>query len=57
MLFFLDENFPKKAVAFLNDKGHETLDVRGTPQTGIPDHQIFAMAQEMTFGPRTKPKS
>lgn len=46
MLFFLDENFPKKAVSFLNGKGHETLDVRGTPQAGIPDDLIFSIAQE-----------
>lgn len=46
MLFFLDENFPKKAVPFLNEKGHETLDIRGTPQEGLEDSLIFALAQE-----------
>ncbi len=46
MLFFLDENFPKKAVPFLNEKGHETLDIRGTPQAGVTDDLIFTIAQE-----------
>ena len=46
MLFFLDENFPKKAVPFLNEKGHETRDIRGTPQAGVPDDLIFTIAQE-----------
>lgn len=46
MLFFLDENFPKKAVSFLNEKGHETLDIRGTPQEGLADSLIFTIAQE-----------
>lgn len=46
MLFFLDENFPKKAVPFLNERGHETLDIRGTPQEGLEDSLIFAIAQE-----------
>jgi predicted nuclease of predicted toxin-antitoxin system len=46
MLFFLDENFPKKAIPFLNDKGHETLDIRGTPQEGLDDRLIFDLAQE-----------
>jgi len=46
MLFFLDENFPKKVVPFLNEKGHETLDIRGTPQEGLSDNLIFTIAQE-----------
>jgi len=46
MLFFLDENFPKKAIPFLKDNGHDTLDVRGTPQSGISDNLIFSIAQE-----------
>lgn len=46
MVFFLDENFPKKTVPFLNEKGHETLDIRGTPQEGLADSLIFSIAQE-----------
>jgi predicted nuclease of predicted toxin-antitoxin system len=44
MLFFLDENFPKRAVSFLNEKGHETLDLRGTPEEGLSDSLTFDIA-------------
>lgn len=46
MLFFLDENFPKKARLLLFEKGHECFDIRGTPQEGLEDRLIFAAAQE-----------
>jgi predicted nuclease of predicted toxin-antitoxin system len=46
MLFFLDENFPKRAIPFLNAQGHETLDLRGSGQEGLADSLIFTLAQE-----------
>jgi len=40
MLFFLDENFPKIALPFLEKTGHTVLDVRGTLHEGVePDAQ------------------
>lgn len=45
MRFFLDENFPKSAHAFLGANGHEVFDVRGTPSEGADDALILAMAQ------------
>ena len=47
MNFFLDENFPKSAVAILSTSGHEAFDLRGTPREGIPDFEIFAEAQKL----------
>jgi predicted nuclease of predicted toxin-antitoxin system len=44
--FFPGRKLSQKGLSFLNDKGHETLDVRGTPQSGIPDDLIFSIAQE-----------
>jgi len=46
MIFFLDENFPKSAVALLQDRGHEAMDIRGSANEGCGDQDIFAMAQE-----------
>lgn len=45
MKFFLDENFPKSAAAFLERMGHETLDLRGTGREGLSDAEIFSEAQ------------
>ncbi len=46
MRFFLDENFPKAAMSLLVSEGHEVYDVRGTPNEGMTDDQIFSMAQK-----------
>jgi predicted nuclease of predicted toxin-antitoxin system len=46
MKFFLDENFPKIAVKYLEKLGHETYDIRSTPKEGIDDDSIFSLAQE-----------
>lgn len=48
MTFFLDENFPKLAVQFLNQRGHVTFDIRGTEHEGIDDFAIFRMAKEQS---------
>ena len=45
MNFFLDENFPKSAIQWLNDRGHTAIDLRGTPDEGIPDSELFCRAQ------------
>jgi hypothetical protein len=37
MRFFLDENFPKGAIALLEWMGHEVLDLRGTDREGSAD--------------------
>ncbi len=46
MLFFLDENFPKKAALLLKEKGHDSLDLRGSTNEGATDQIIFSIAQE-----------
>jgi len=42
MRFFLDENFPKSAVALLMSHGHDVFDIRGTADEGAEDAQILA---------------
>ncbi len=46
MKFFLDENFPKNAVALLAARGHQWMDIRGTDLEGADDDVIFTKAQE-----------
>ena len=46
MKFFLDENFPKTAVKYLEKLGHETYDIRSTIKEGIDDNSIFALARK-----------
>jgi predicted nuclease of predicted toxin-antitoxin system len=46
MIFFLDENFPKPAVRVLADRGHSSVDIRGTGQEGASDDSLFRLAQE-----------
>jgi len=46
MKFFLDENFPKKAIDILKKAGHEILDIRGTEFEGCSDRVIFENAQQ-----------
>lgn len=45
MRFFLDENFPKAAHTLLMELGHQVFDLRGTPEQGLPDREIFLKAQ------------
>ncbi|MDA0839530.1 MAG: DUF5615 family PIN-like protein [Planctomycetota bacterium] len=44
MKFFLDENFPKPAHTLLSERGHEVFDIRGTPEEGMDDTEIFERA-------------
>ncbi len=46
MTFFLDENFPKKAIGLLERTGHTVIDIRGTNKEGLPDNDIFNMCKE-----------
>ena len=46
MKFFLDENFPRKAVQLLEADRHQVFDIRGTELEGIADGEIFEKAQE-----------
>ena len=45
MRILVDENIPKVTVQALLDLNHDVLDVRGTPQEGINDEQIWQLAQ------------
>jgi predicted nuclease of predicted toxin-antitoxin system len=45
MKILVDENIPSITVQELKRLGHETLDIRGTPLQGIPDAQLWSLAQ------------
>lgn len=45
MTFLLDENFPKAASEMLANRGHEVLDFRGSVDEGMPDAEVFKVAQ------------
>jgi predicted nuclease of predicted toxin-antitoxin system len=49
--FFLDENFPRKAIPILKAEGHKVFDLRGTEREGCSDIIIFeeAMKQKAVF--------
>lgn len=47
MRFLLDENFPKAAISFLEQDGHEVFDFRGSPEQGMKDVQVFEKAQTL----------
>ncbi len=42
----VDENIPKMTTNTLLELGHNVLDIRGTEFEGIPDNQVWQMAQE-----------
>ncbi len=46
MTFFLDENFPKKAIELLESTGYSVIDIRGTDKEGLSDNDIFNMCKE-----------
>jgi predicted nuclease of predicted toxin-antitoxin system len=46
MKFFLDENFPKKAIEICSHKGYSCSDIRGSSHEGISDIEIFELAQK-----------
>ena len=45
MIFFLDENIPKKFISLLEGKGHEYIDIRGTDKEGMSDSDLIKMAK------------
>ena len=44
MKLLLDESFPKAAHALLTERGHEVMDLRGSPDEGAEDSSMFDMA-------------
>lgn len=46
MVFFLDENFPRRASSILVENGNKAIDIRGTELEGIDDVEIFKIAQK-----------
>jgi predicted nuclease of predicted toxin-antitoxin system len=40
---FVDENIPKVTVEYLNNAGHEVLDLRNTPKEGLNDEKVWAL--------------
>ena len=45
MKIFVDENIPNVTVQELQALGHDVLDIRGTPQQGLPDDHLWSLAQ------------
>ena len=45
MKILVDENIPSITVQELKRQGHEALDIRGTPLQGLPDAQLWSLAQ------------
>ncbi len=46
MIFFFDENFPKKASDILTRFGHSFIDIRGTEDEGLNDSEIFQLCKK-----------
>ena len=46
MNFFLDENFPKKAISLLEELGHKVFDIRGTDREGLSDIELFPLTKK-----------
>ena len=45
MKIFVDENIPNVTVLELQTMGHDVLDIRGTPQQGMLDDELWVLAQ------------
>lgn len=45
MNIFVDENIPQMVVRTLREMGHDVLDIRGTPEEGIPDDILWKKVQ------------
>lgn len=41
MRIFVDENIPKMAAKALREAGHDVKDIRGTPEEGMSDEDIW----------------
>lgn len=46
MRIFVDENKPLMTVQSLREKGHDVLDIRGTPREGMADDTLWEVVQE-----------
>ena len=46
MKFFLDENFPKKAISLLETQQHTAFDIRGSSHEGLEDKELFSLAKK-----------
>lgn len=45
MKIFVDEHIPLMTVQALRGMGHDVCDIRGTPDEGMPDADLWARAQ------------
>jgi predicted nuclease of predicted toxin-antitoxin system len=45
MKIFVDEHIPLMTVQTLRLRGHDVRDIRGTPDEGMKDNDLWAMAQ------------
>ncbi|MGH7597892.1 MAG: DUF5615 family PIN-like protein [bacterium] len=45
MKIIVDENIPLMTVEALRKLGHDVLDIRGTPDEGSPDDDLWSMSQ------------
>ena len=45
MKLFVDEHIPLMTVSTLREMGHEVCDIRGTPDEGMPDAELWDKAQ------------
>ena len=46
MKILVDENVPKTTVSELKHRGHDVLDLRGTSKEGLPDSEIWEIANK-----------
>lgn len=45
MKILVDENIPNLTVFTLQSRGHDVMDIRGTPRQGIADEELWGLAQ------------
>lgn len=45
MKIIVDENIPLMTVGTLRNLGHDVLDIRGTPDEGMPDPDLWSKSQ------------
>ncbi len=46
MKILVDENIPSMTVDALRNLGHDVLDIRGTPDEGMPDPDLWPKCQQ-----------
>lgn len=46
MKVLVDENIPAMTVSELRRRGHDVLDFRGTQKEGVPDFEVWNLAQK-----------